>query len=254
MTSAGWELGRRVFGASALAFGLVTFAWHDYNDWHQLKDIWDAPSGGVFVYLAAAAQVFGGAALLLGRLAKAGALVLGVTYLIFALLWVPKIVSAPQVYDSWGNFFEQFSLVTGAFIVYASLSPAWTPARVAQTGRVLFGICVASFTLEQALYLNGTAHFVPAWIPPNQMFWAVFTTVAFALAAVAILTNLMALLAARLTTAMIVLFGLLIWAPQLLAHPNDHVNWAGTAENFAIAGAAWILADVLGRKARCAAP
>jgi hypothetical protein len=30
-------LGRHVFGVASLAFGLITLAWHDYNDWHQLR-------------------------------------------------------------------------------------------------------------------------------------------------------------------------------------------------------------------------
>src|SRR6266436_7579791 len=28
------NLGRHVFGAAALAFSLITLAWHDYNGWH----------------------------------------------------------------------------------------------------------------------------------------------------------------------------------------------------------------------------
>jgi hypothetical protein len=77
------------------------------------------------------------------------------------------------------------------------------------------------------------------------MFWAVATTVAFALAAVALLTNRMALLATRLLTTMIVIFGLLVWVPLLLSDPHSHANWSETAETFAIAGVAWILADLL---------
>jgi hypothetical protein len=42
---------------------------------------------------------------------------LGALYLTFALLWVPFIVKEPLVYDRWGDFFEQFSLVSGALIV-----------------------------------------------------------------------------------------------------------------------------------------
>jgi hypothetical protein len=71
-----------------------------------------------------------------------------------------------------------------------------------------FGICVVSFTLEQLFYLSGTTSLVPKWIPPGQMFWAIATTVFFALAAIALLTGLMARLASGLTTAMIVGFGL----------------------------------------------
>jgi hypothetical protein len=108
------------------------------------------------------------------------------------------------------------------------------------------GICAISFALEQAIYLNATTILVPKWLPPGQMFWAIATTVPFALAAVALFTNLMALLATRLLTIMLVSFGLLVWIPLLVSHPRSHTNWSEAAETFAIAGAAWILADLLG--------
>jgi len=240
------NLGRHVFGVAALASGLITLAWHDYNDWDQLRYILNATDGPVFVYAAAAAQIFGGAAIQFRRTAKTGAVVLGAVYLVFALLYVPRIVAQPQIYDRWGNFFEQFSLVTGAAIVYARLSSAWAPETLKRVGRILLGICTASFTLEQAIYLDATANLVPKWLPPSQMVWAVMTTVAFALAAVALLTNRLALLATRLLTMMIVIFGLLVWVPLLVSGPHSHTNWSEFAETFAIAGAAWILADLLG--------
>ena len=220
-----------------MAFGLITLAWHDYTEWHHLRYV---------VYAAAAALIFGGAAMQFRRTTKTGAVVLVAGYLAFALLCLPRIVATPQIYNSWGNFFEQFSLVTGAAIVYARLSSAWAPETLHRIGRILLGICAGSFALEQAFYLGATASLVPKWLPPSQMFWAVMTTVAFALAAVALLTNRTALLATRLLTMMIVLFGLLVWVPLLLSDPHNHMNWSETAETFAIAGAAWILADLLG--------
>jgi len=231
------NLGHRVFGLASLASGLVTLAWHDYNDSHRLRYI---------VYVAAAALIFGGAAIQFRRTAKTGAAVLSAAYLVFTLLCVPGIVAKPQIYNSWGNFFEQFSLLTGAAIVYARLSPAWSRETLHRIGRILLGICAASFTLEQAFYLHATASLVPKWVPPSQMFWAVTTTVLFALAAVALLTNRMALLATRLLTLMIVSFGLLVWVPLVLSDPHNHTNWSENAETFAIAGAAWTLADLLG--------
>jgi hypothetical protein len=231
------NLGRHVFGVAALAFGLITLAWHDYNGWHQVRYVVNA---------AGAAQIIGGAAIQFRRTAKTGAVVLGAVYLVFALLCVPGIVAKPRIYNSWGNFFEQFSLVTGAAIVYARLSSAWSRETPDRIGRILLGICVASFTLEQAIYLGATASLVPKWLPPSQMFWAVTTTVLFALAAVALLANRMALLATRLLTMMLVIFELLVWAPLLLSDPHNYTNWSESAETFAIAGTAWILADLLG--------
>jgi hypothetical protein len=231
------NLGRHVFGVAALAFGVITLAWHEYNDWHPPRYI---------VYAAAAALIFGGAAIQLRRTAKTGAAVLGAVYLVFALQCVPRIVATPQIYNSWGNFFEQFSLVTGAAILYARFSSTRSGETLNRIGCILLGICVASFTLEQAIYLHATASLVPKWLPPSQMFWAVTTTVLFALAAAALLTNRMALLATRLLTMMLVLFGLLVWVPLLLSDPRSYTNWSETVETFAIAGAAWILADFLG--------
>jgi hypothetical protein len=231
------NLGRHVFGVAAMAFGLITLAWHDYNGWHQPRSL---------VYAAAVALIFGGAALQFRRTAKAGAGVLGAVFLVFALQCVPGILTAPRVYNSWGNFFEQFSLVAGAAIVLARLSSAWSPETQSRIGCILVGICAASFALEQKSYLSATASLVPKWLPPGQMFWAVATTVFFALAAVALLTNQMSLLASRLLTIMLVVFGLLVWVPMLLSDLHSHTNWSETAETFAIAGTAWILADLLG--------
>jgi hypothetical protein len=230
------NLGRHVFGAAALASGLITLAWHDHN----------ATGGPVFLYAAAAAQVLGGAAIQFRRTTKTGAFSLGAVYLVFAFLCVPRIVAAPQTYNSWGNFFEPFSLAIGAAIVYARSSPAWAARTIERVGRILLGICAASFTLEQALYLSATASLVPQWLPPSQEFWAVTTTVFFALAAVALVTNRMALLAVRFMTMMIAIFGLLVWVPLVLSGPHKHSNWSEFALTFAIAGAAWVLADFLG--------
>jgi uncharacterized membrane protein YphA (DoxX/SURF4 family) len=239
-------LGRHVYGAAAVAFGLVDLLGHDFNDWQQLRSLWHAPHGRALVYAAAAAQLLGGLAVQWRRSARPGAILLLAVYLFFALRWLPRIVAEPLIYDRWGNLFEQLSLVAGAMIVYATAGgrASW----LSETGRSLFGVCVVSFTLEQLLYLEGTAGFVPRWLPPGQVFWAVATTIALALAAVAILSGRAALTASRLLTVMFVIFGILVWLPRLLADPHDHTNWGGNAQNLAITGAAWIVADLLGRQ------
>jgi uncharacterized membrane protein YphA (DoxX/SURF4 family) len=245
-------IGRHVFGAAAILFGMLTFTWHDFNTWQQIRALGNVPHREMLAYLAAAVEIFGGIAIQRTKTARIGALALGVITLIFALLWVPLIAAKPLVYDSWGNFFEQFSQFAGALIVYAGFDRGdrRRAARMTQFGYIAFCACVVSFTLEQLFYLSGTASFVPNWIPPGQMFWAITTTLAFGLAAIALLTGRSALLATRLLTAMIIAFGLLIWLPAPIAKtfPDPRINWAGNAENLAIAGAAWIVADFLGRR------
>jgi uncharacterized membrane protein YphA (DoxX/SURF4 family) len=151
------NLGRHVFGAAAVAFGLITLAWHNYKDLDQLRSVLNATEGPVVVYVVAAAQIVGGAAMQFGRTAKTSAVIVGAVYLAFALLSVPQIFAAPRVYNNWGNFFEQFCLVAGAALVYAQLSSQWEPRTVRRAGCILLGLCAASFALEQAFYLESTA-------------------------------------------------------------------------------------------------
>ena len=131
-------------------------------------------------------------------------------------------------------------------MVFARWSSAWSR----ETLHRMAAFCWVSVSLplpsNRRFIFAATAGLVPKWLPPSQMFWAVATTVLFALAAVALLTNRMALLATRLLTMMLVIFGLLVWVPLLLSDPHNYTNWSETAETFEIAGVAWILADLLG--------
>lgn len=224
------NLGRHVLGAAALASGLVLLAWH---------------GNPRIDYAVAAVQIFGGAAIQFRRSAKLGAAFLTAAYSILALESAPQIVATPMVFWPWGNFFESFSVAVGAAIVYAQLSSAIAPETLKRIGRILFGICAVTFALYQALYPQGTIPLVPRWLPPSQVFWADATTVAFALAAVALLVNRMALLATQLVTLMIVMFGLLVWVPAVISKPHNQSNWTEIVTNYAIAGAAWVLADLL---------
>jgi uncharacterized membrane protein YhaH (DUF805 family) len=240
-------LGRHVFGLAAILFGIIDLFWREFNNWQQIQPLGNITHRGILVCILGVIELLGGFAIQWRKTARIGALLLGALYLLFALLWVPRIAAEPAVYDRWGNFFEQFSLVSGALIVYATAgrSDVEHSLRLARMGYLFFGICVVSFMLEQLFYLSGTASFVPKWIPPGQMFWAVTTTIAFALAAIALFTGQSALLASRLLTIMLVGFGLLVWLPAPFADPHKLINWAGNAQNLAIIGAAWIVTDYL---------
>ncbi|PZR59470.1 MAG: hypothetical protein DLM50_01175 [Candidatus Meridianibacter frigidus] len=247
-----YSLGRYVYGLAAIAFGLCAFAWHDITNLHQIKALGSDPTREILAYILGTIQIVGGLAIQWPATARAGAIALGTIYFAFALLGTPLIIMHPLVYNGFGNFFEQFSLGSAAVIVYAGSSPIASPraARLAQIGYYAFGISVVSFALEQAFYLSATANLVPKWIPPSSMFWAIATTIAFALAAIALLTGPMARPASRLLTAMILGFGLLVWLPALFADPHGFENWSESVETFAIAAAAWIVADFLDQRRR----
>ncbi len=235
--------GRFVFGASAVLFGVIALMWHDADTWQTLSKIWSLPFGRFIGACLMIFQIAGGIGIEYPRTARLAAIVLGVVYSLFSLACIPGIVTAPAIYDKYGSFFEQFSLLCGAIAVYAATQT--NAARALAFGRVArlgLGLCAISFTLSQIFYLHVTADLVPTWIPPNQMFWAILTTIAFALAAIAILINRQARLAISLMTLMLALFGVLVWIPRLIAHPEAHSNWSEFALTFLITGAAWMVA------------
>ena len=238
--------GRIVLGTSAVLFGVVALMWHDSDTWQNLQHIWSLPFGTIIGECLMAAQVAGGIGMLHARTARSASVVLGIVYLCFSLACVPDIIAAANIYDKYGgSFFLFVSLFCGAIALYAATEA--DAARAVVFGRLArfgLGVCAISFTLGQMLLLRETAHLVPKWIPPSQMFWAILTTIAFALAGVAILINRQARLAMRLMTLMLALFGVLVWVPHLIAHPKAHFNWSECALTFLVTGATWMVADL----------
>src|SRR6516225_6188608 len=153
-------LGRHVYGLAAIIFGIVTLGWRDFTTWQQ-----NISRGVIVVYLVAALELVGGVAIQWPKTARAGAAALAIIYTVFALSWVPRIVKEPLVYDRWGNFFEQLSIVSGAMIVFAwtSRDDSGRPAKISRMGYLFFGICVISFTLEQLFYLSARGHCFAFW-------------------------------------------------------------------------------------------
>jgi uncharacterized membrane protein YphA (DoxX/SURF4 family) len=239
-----YSLGRYVYGLAVIGCGICALTWHEFSA------LGDVPHRTMITYVVAIVVILGGIAVQWPRTARTGAVALGTIYFVFALLGAPFIIAHPLVYNGYGNFFEQFSFVSGAMILYACSDPSARARRspLAQIGFYSFGVCVVSFGLEQLFYLSATASLVPKWIPPGQMFWAKTTTAAFALAAIALLTGFMARLASRLTTAMLVGFALLVWLPALLADPHSSMNWSESTETVAIAATAWVVSEFLGHR------
>ena len=237
--------GRILFGAAAVLFGVIALTWHDVDSWQNLHHIWSLPLGTVISVSLMIALIVGGIGMQYPRTARVASVVLCIVYLCFSLACIPEIIAASNTYDRYGgSFFIFFSLLCGAIALYTATDPKTANLvlfrRLARLG---LGVCAISFALGQILLPRETAGLVPKWIPPNQMFWAILTTVGFGLAAVAILINRHAKLAMRLMTLMLALFGVLVWLPRLIAQPKSHFTWSECALNFLVTGAVWMVAE-----------
>ncbi|MGA9304014.1 MAG: hypothetical protein WBW31_01295 [Candidatus Sulfotelmatobacter sp.] len=244
------NLGLYVYGGAAIFLGLLGLVSGDFaTAWQNVGP--NVPLRVPLAYLTAVIELAGGIALLWPRTARIGALTLTIVYSVFTLIWVPKAFVNLGDYGSIGNVFEEFSLVAAGLVLCAIFSPAGSYlARRRHFFVLLFGICPISFGIVHIVDMPGLLGMIPGWLPPARVFWAYTTTLGFFGAAVAILTGIMAPFAARLLTAEIVIFELLVWIPKLSAEPRNHFNWAGNAICIALAGASWTVSDSISAAAK----
>ena len=249
--------GTHVYGVAALAFGIIGLIWGDFASvWQPIEALpFTVSHRAAFAYIFAVCFLLGGLVIQWSRTARTGAIVLGILYMFCALFWLPRVIGFPKMIGTWSGFAEELMLVLAAVVVYASLQSresAWAAGTI-RGARILFGICFVVMGVAHFMALSFTAGMVPKWIPPEQQFWAIATGIFHVCAGLAIVSGVLAVLASRLLTAMILGFGILIWLPNLFATPRAHMTWCGNAVNLAIAGAAWIVADSFAREQKQAA-
>ena len=186
------------------------------------------------------------------RTAAWGAAALTFYYTLFVVILMNGrlLLANYAVYGAYENIAEQLAIAAGGLIVFANTAKieAVLKAHLTRLGRLAFGLCALIFGGAHFVYMNLTAPLVPKWLPPTQEFWGYMTGLGFVAAGLAILTGVQARLAAILLTAMLVSFALLIHEPMLLADHASHTNWTESAVNLAVIGAAWVVADSLGRR------
>jgi uncharacterized membrane protein len=191
-----------------------------------------------------------GAGLLVRRTAAPAALVLLVYLIIWTILFkVPFIVRQPLVEVSYQTTGENAVLIAGAWALYVAFAPdaKWLRFRFAggslglRIAYVLYGLALIAFGLSHFAYLDLTAPIIPSWIP-GHVFWACFTGAAYVAAGFAIVSGVLARLAALLVALQIALITLLVWGPVVLSghmsatdSQEPIVSWALTAAAFVLA-------------------
>ena len=244
------DLGRHVYGLGIMALALVMLAWGSFNSGEPV------PKWLPFYYpVMAAAAVFefaAGASVQWRRFAAWGAAALAIYYaLVVAVVMDGRIVFLH--YDNYGAYTgiaEPVALAAAALIVYAmnaDIDDA-RAARLMRIGQIVFGICAVFFGIAHFVYMNMTAPLIPKFLPPSQEFWGYATGVFHIAGGLALIANIWARLAAILLTVMYASFTFLVHLPMVIANHGDHFIWSENAENIALIGAAWVVADSLARK------
>ena len=202
--------------------------------------------------------VLASAGLFLARTVAAGATIIALCAVAWAIASMPHNIPAALSVGSWYGVSEAVSTLVGVGALYSLRRRADSgPARAAlaggpalRVGRGLFGAACLVYGFAHFAYAAYSLPFVPAWLPARLPL--LYLTGACHIAAgVGLTLGLLPWLAAALEAIMIMLFGLLVWLPSFFAHPTP--KWAGSTQNqlsetflnFVLAAVAWMIADSL---------
>jgi uncharacterized membrane protein len=227
------RIARLVFAAVLVALGIATLVDRDYLPLWLLPDA--APAQHVLPYLCAAVSIACGAGLAWPRTATIAAWV----WLGCVTLWTlifPARLLAYLIGDlgSWYGVAEPAVLIAAAWIL---ATPRGVPIA-----RVIYGLALIPFGLGHFVYLERTASLVPSWLPAHVAL-ACVTGGAFFAAALAIITGVLARLAAALSAVQLGLFTVLVWVSLRAERPLDAFEWNEVGSSIALAVAGWIVTE-----------
>lgn len=247
MLKVGWI----ALALSMLGLGLLGFVTGDFALNWQPVPAW-VPGRTALAYLTAAVFWALGAGLLIDRYKHTFAVATAVAFLVWAvLLHGPGVVADPLSVLPWLGFTERLEVAAGALMLAATQVPGTPFARKAMlVGRISFGACLPIFGLSHWVYAQFTADMIPAFIPAH-LFWAYFCGAGHFVAGVAMLTNVLARLAAIAFAAMVSCFVLLLHIPRVIADPGSRTEWTMLVIAVTISAAAWCAAGSLWHTETC---
>jgi uncharacterized membrane protein len=200
-------------------------------------------------------MLFGGIGLLVRATAAWSARILFLYLIVWLLLKVPALLVAPQMEAVWLGFGELAVLLAGGWVLFAKLAGLreGSPLSFAtgengiRIAKILFAVSLIPIGLSHIVYVKQTADLVPAWVP-YRIGWAYVTGAGQIACGLGVLFSIFPCVAARAEAGMISLFTLLVWGPAILAAPTTRMPWTAFFISWAIASAAWVVAQNIAPK------
>ena len=229
-------------GILALVYGDFALVWQPVAPW--------IPGRTILAYGSGLIMLFGGVGLLLSATAAWSVRILFPYLIVWLLLKVPALLVAPQMEAVWLGFGELAVLMTGGWVLFARLaglregSPLTfaTGENGVRLARILFAVSFIPIGLSHLVYVKETVELVPAWLP-YRVGWAYLTGAGQIACGLGVLFSIVPRVAATAEAGMISLFTILVWGPAILAAPKTRLPWTAFFISWAIASAAWVVAQ-----------
>jgi uncharacterized membrane protein len=234
-------------GILALVYGDFAMVWQPVAPW--------IPGRTILAYGSGLIMLLGGVGLLLQPTAAWSARILFAYLIVWLLLKVPALLVAPKMEAVWLGFGEIAVLTTGGWVLFARLAGVQegsplsflTGERGVLLARILFAVSLLPIGLSHIVYVKETAELVPAWLP-YRVGWAYLTGAGQIACGLGVLFSIFPRVAAWAEAGMISLFTLLVWGPAILTAPKARLPWTAFFISWAIASAAWVVAQNIATK------
>src|SRR5712664_6960 len=236
-----------LFALGMIGLGILALVWQPVAPW--------IPGRTVLAYGSGLIMLLGGVGLLLRATAAWSARILFPYLIVWLLLKLPALLVAPQMEAVWLGFGELAVLLAGGWVLFAKLAGLreGSPLSFAtgengiRIARILFAVSLIPIGLSHIVYVKQTADLVPAWLP-YRIGWAYVTGAGQIACGLGVLFSIFPRVAARAEAGMISLFTLLVWGPAILAAPTTRLPWTAFFISWAIASAAWVVAQNIAPK------
>jgi uncharacterized membrane protein len=242
--------GHAAFAAMMIALGIIGFMTGGFAGvWGGVPEA--LPRREALAYVCAFVALASGLGLLWRRTAAFAARALLVYLLIWLIVFKGQfVIRAPLQEVSYQTCGETATIVAAVWVLYAWFASEWdkrwlgfvTGDGGTRIARVLFGLALIAFGLSHFFYVQMTAPLVPKYLG-WPVAWAFFTGGAYLAAGLAVLTGVLARLAAALTTLQMGLFALLIWVPLAATGQIGPFQWGEFVVTCVLAASAWLVTD-----------
>jgi uncharacterized membrane protein len=243
-------LGVAGLGVSCLVYGEFVPQWRPVPPWFPWRH--------GFAYASGAVLLAGGVGLLVPRLASRAALALTAYNVIWFVAEAQRgAASGLTSVTRWLGFFEgvaeALAAAVGCFTLCALLVADGAPPRLAflrsrrsmRAAQVLFGVSCIAFGLSHFAYADFTAGMIPRGLPARTGL-AYLTGVCHIAAGLALITTVLARLAATLEALMLGVFVLVVHLPSFASSPrwapSRQIQWTELCLALVIAGCAGVVA------------
>ncbi len=255
------KAGRAFYAIGIAGIGAQQFIYADFRP--VILPQWPAwiPWLAVWAYLTGAALVISAAIIFLSKNARKTALVLGIAFILFFLIFhvTYQLFISPYSFHFglWTDPLKELALSGGAFVIAGSYSQGklYTDKSfrtrfhdiLIPCGTIFFSITMIVFGIDHFLYTEFVATLVPRWIQ-GHVFWTYFAAVALIGSGVAIILKIKIRLIGILLGIMLFIWFVILHIPRAVVDPYvDKGNEVTSVfEALAFSGIAFVIACMAG--------